>query len=137
MLNDVVTDSKATNPSSSQEGLQQVLENFNNSGSADDTGDDDPEDPQLVKDAKKRSIEQSTYTWTERDCMLYNLGIGATEKELQYTFEGDENFQVSIFYLKILVPCLIVTWCRFYLRLASSHLSHPRVFLVSSRVKML
>lgn len=26
--------------------------------------------------------------------MLYNLGIGANEKELQYTFEGDQDFQV-------------------------------------------
>lgn len=27
--------------------------------------------------------------------MLYNLGVGATEKELKYTFEGDQEFQVS------------------------------------------
>lgn len=77
-----------------QEGLQQILDNFNNAGSASDDADQDPEDPQLVRDAKSRPIEQSSYSWSERDCMLYNLGIGATEKELQYTFEGDENFQV-------------------------------------------
>jgi multifunctional beta-oxidation protein len=25
--------------------------------------------------------------------ILYNLGIGATEKELKWTYEGDEEFQ--------------------------------------------
>jgi multifunctional beta-oxidation protein len=34
------------------------------------------------------------YTYTERDVILYNLSVGATEKELQWTFEGDEKFSV-------------------------------------------
>jgi multifunctional beta-oxidation protein len=33
-----------------------------------------------------------TYQYTDRDIILYNLGIGATEKELQWTFEGDDEF---------------------------------------------
>lgn len=28
----------------------------------------------------------------QRDVMLYNLGIGATEKELQWTYEGSDEF---------------------------------------------
>jgi multifunctional beta-oxidation protein len=28
----------------------------------------------------------------QRDIILYNLGVGATEKELQWTFEGHEDF---------------------------------------------
>ena len=28
----------------------------------------------------------------KRDIILYNLGIGATEKELQWTYEGDSDF---------------------------------------------
>lgn len=28
----------------------------------------------------------------KRDVILYNLGVGATEKELQWTYEGDDEF---------------------------------------------
>ncbi|KAG6917013.1 hypothetical protein DXG01_004278 [Tephrocybe rancida] len=45
----------------------------------------DPEDSQLVADAKKAHADP-------RDVILYNLGIGATEKELQWTYEGDDEF---------------------------------------------
>ncbi|KAJ7158813.1 hydroxysteroid dehydrogenase [Mycena filopes] len=46
----------------------------------------------LVTEAKKIPIEPLTYSYTERDVILYNLGIGATEKELQWTYEGDDEF---------------------------------------------
>ncbi|KAF8199567.1 multifunctional beta-oxidation protein [Pholiota molesta] len=52
----------------------------------------DPEDSQLVKDAKKDTFDPVPYSYTERDVILYNLGIGATEKELKWVFEGDDEF---------------------------------------------
>lgn len=52
----------------------------------------DPEDSQLVVDAKKPVPEDQDYSYTERDVILYNLGIGATEQELQWTYEGHEEF---------------------------------------------
>ncbi|KAF8623682.1 hypothetical protein AX17_007380 [Amanita inopinata Kibby_2008] len=52
----------------------------------------DPEDSKLVADAKKEVIPPTDYSYTERDVILYNLGIGATEKELQWTYEGDDEF---------------------------------------------
>lgn len=52
----------------------------------------DPEDSQLVVDAKKVTIDPVDYSYTERDVILYNLGIGATEKELQWTYEGHDQF---------------------------------------------
>lgn len=52
----------------------------------------DKEDVQIVVDAKRSPIEPVEYSYTERDVMLYNLGIGATEKELQWTYEGDDQF---------------------------------------------
>ncbi|RDB26283.1 Peroxisomal hydratase-dehydrogenase-epimerase [Hypsizygus marmoreus] len=54
----------------------------------------DPEDSKLVAEAKKVTSEPEEYTYTERDVILYNLGIGATEKELQWTYEGDDQFAV-------------------------------------------
>jgi len=32
----------------------------------------------------------------QRDVILYNLGVGATEKELQWTFEGDVDFSALL-----------------------------------------
>jgi hypothetical protein len=52
----------------------------------------DPEDSKLVAAAKKVPVEDVAYTYAERDVILYNLGIGATEKELHWTYEGDDNF---------------------------------------------
>ncbi|KAK0469839.1 hydroxysteroid dehydrogenase [Desarmillaria tabescens] len=54
----------------------------------------DPEDADIVVEAKKMIVEPTEYSYTEacRDVILYNLGIGATEKELKWTFEGDEEF---------------------------------------------
>ena len=39
-------------------------------------------------------LEGETYTWTDNDIILYNLGVGAgvpptDERELRYTYEGD------------------------------------------------
>lgn len=52
----------------------------------------DPEDSQLVVDAKKQVPQDEEYSYTERDVILYNVGVGATEKELQWTYEGHEEF---------------------------------------------
>ncbi|KXN91728.1 Peroxisomal hydratase-dehydrogenase-epimerase [Leucoagaricus sp. SymC.cos] len=52
----------------------------------------DPEDSRLVADAKRVVPDPVPYEYTERDVILYNLGIGATEKELQWTYEGDDEF---------------------------------------------
>ncbi|KAG6857235.1 hypothetical protein H0H87_007654 [Tephrocybe sp. NHM501043] len=52
----------------------------------------DPEDSPLVAEAKEARADPVEYSYTERDVILYNLGIGATEKELQWTYEGDDEF---------------------------------------------
>ena len=52
----------------------------------------DPEDSELVAKAKQHTGPSVEYNFTERDIILYNLGVGATEKELQWTFEGDDEF---------------------------------------------
>ncbi|KAA1467466.1 multifunctional beta-oxidation protein [Dentipellis sp. KUC8613] len=83
-----------SNPASTQEGMEHIMANFDNSGD-DEKSDDpyaDPEDSDLVKEAKKNETNEHEYNFSERDVILYNLGIGATEKELQWTFEGDDDF---------------------------------------------
>ncbi|KIK63138.1 hypothetical protein GYMLUDRAFT_41458 [Collybiopsis luxurians FD-317 M1] len=51
----------------------------------------DPEDAPVVAEAKKEVLE-TEYSYTERDVILYNLGIGATETQLQWAYEGHEDF---------------------------------------------
>ncbi|KAJ7494673.1 hydroxysteroid dehydrogenase [Mycena galericulata] len=51
-----------------------------------------PEEPKIVAEAKRITVEPAHYTYTERDIILYNLGLGATEKDLQWTYEGDDEF---------------------------------------------
>ncbi|SCZ87443.1 BZ3500_MvSof-1268-A1-R1_Chr2-2g04909 [Microbotryum saponariae] len=91
-------DNKATNPNSTAESLESIIDNFSNESesSSDENGDDDysdPEDSEIVKKAKESAKETGEYTFTERDVALYNLGIGATEKEVEFTFEGDSDFR--------------------------------------------
>ncbi|KAF8951075.1 hypothetical protein BDZ97DRAFT_1685793 [Flammula alnicola] len=85
-------DGRATHPTSTQEAIQQLVENFSNKGDDDPNAFADPEDSQLVRDAKKVISDPVPYSYTERDVILCNLGIGATEKELKWTFEGDDEF---------------------------------------------
>ena len=76
----------------------QIAENFGNvdenaaSGSDSDSPYADPEDPEIIANAKKEVQEPVEFSYTERDVILYNLGIGATEQELQWTYENHEEF---------------------------------------------
>lgn len=71
----------------------QMMANFGNEGDSDNSSTyADPEDSDLVKEAKASVSEPTEYNYTERDIILYNLGIGATEKELQWTYEGHDSF---------------------------------------------
>lgn len=84
--------SELTSPFSSQ-----IVENLSNEGDSSSSGGSNPyadsSDPEIVAKAKKEAIESGEYTYSERDVALYNLGIGATEKELDLVFEGDSDFQ--------------------------------------------
>ena len=42
--------------------------------------------------AKKESHELTEYEYTERDVILYNLGVGAQATELQWTYENHDSF---------------------------------------------
>lgn len=52
----------------------------------------DPEDSKIVVDAKAAKYPATEYSYSERDVALYNLGIGATEKDLPWVFEQHEKF---------------------------------------------
>lgn len=98
-------DERATHPSSGAESLEQILDNFNNtsasnkadadSGSADSDYFIDKDDTAEVKEAKRNPPQPDDYVYTERDVLLYNLGVGAKVEQLQWVYENADGFQVS------------------------------------------
>jgi len=78
-------DGRVTYPTSPQESIQRVLENVENFAS-----DDSPSNP--IAEALK-VVDRSEFTYQDHDITLYNLGVGATEKDLQWVFEGHDQFQ--------------------------------------------
>src|SRR5258708_25784780 len=79
--------------------VSQLVENFTNQvddakggSSPDEERYFDPEDPELVKKAKRLIPDAVEFAYDERDVIVYNLGVGAKESELQWVYEGDENF---------------------------------------------
>ena len=86
-------DTRSTHPTSTQEALQQIVANFQDPGSDDEENPySDPDDTEAVAQAKKTATATSEFSYTERDVILYNLGLGATEQELHWVFENDDHF---------------------------------------------
>ncbi|KAK4629172.1 Peroxisomal hydratase-dehydrogenase-epimerase [Fulvia fulva] len=67
------------------------FENRKNKGSSDD-GDNEDWNAKIAE-AKKAKAEGTDFSYDERDVILYNLGIGAKRTDLDYVFEGADNFQ--------------------------------------------
>ena len=47
-----------------------------------------------IYEAQQMKGKAATYTYTDRDAILYNLGIGAKRTDLNLVFEGADNFEV-------------------------------------------
>ncbi|GAA5933750.1 hypothetical protein JCM10213_008583 [Rhodosporidiobolus nylandii] len=89
-------DEDSTYPNSTAESLEAIVANFSNEEEDldnDEVDYSDPDDSPLVAQAKKETASSGEYTYTERDIALYNLGIGATQKDLDLVFEGDSDFK--------------------------------------------
>lgn len=76
-----------TNPSSSAEATMAIMANSENKSDQSTSGKD------AVANALKETYE-SSYDCTERDVILYNLGVGAKRTELPFVYENDADFQV-------------------------------------------
>ena len=47
-----------------------------------------------IQEAMEMKATSTTYTYTDRDVILYNLGVGAKRTDLPLVFEGSDDFQV-------------------------------------------
>lgn len=57
-------------------------------------GDDDDEDDDEDEDDDSDDEEDPVFTYGDKEVILYNIALGATEKELKYVYENDQDFQV-------------------------------------------
>ncbi|RDW92079.1 multifunctional beta-oxidation protein [Coleophoma crateriformis] len=92
-------DGRADHPEDSQEGLKSIMANMTNkSGGASKKSEPSAEVDQEILDAivaaKKAEASGSEFKYEERDSILYNIGIGAKKTDLDYVYEGSDNFQV-------------------------------------------
>lgn len=83
------------------------MNNFENLSKSSSGGDDsdgssdnfiDSEDTKEVKEAKSNLPEPTEFNYSERDVLLYNLGVGAKADELQWVYENSDAFEVSFFH---------------------------------------
>ncbi|KAF9180123.1 hypothetical protein BGZ51_000098 [Haplosporangium sp. Z 767] len=87
-------DGRTTHPTSTAESMESIMANFENVAgeevarpkviSADGKVD--------VEAAKSLSFESEVFEYSERDVILYNLGIGATRKDLHLVYENNDAF---------------------------------------------
>ncbi|WVO15390.1 hypothetical protein L204_103048 [Cryptococcus depauperatus] len=85
-------DERSTNPTSGIEALQQIMENINNTNGSSSESYEDAEDTEEIKAAKRAKLDPYHYVFSERDVILYNLGVGAKINELQWVYENADGF---------------------------------------------
>ncbi|KAK3353638.1 hypothetical protein B0T25DRAFT_545058 [Lasiosphaeria hispida] len=92
---DIITfDSRSDNPEKTSDSLEKIMANMENkSGSGKSTAGGN-QYLEAIQKALKAEAKGTEFTFTERDVMLYNLGVGAKRTDLRYVFEGAEEFQV-------------------------------------------
>ncbi|CAK7269945.1 bifunctional hydroxyacyl-CoA dehydrogenase/enoyl-CoA hydratase fox2 [Sporothrix epigloea] len=86
---------KADYPSKVEASLARVLTDQKTKAKSDaDPSSDSKNYLQAIEDAKKAEPIPSEFKYTERDSILYNLGVGAKRSDLKYVFEGADDFQL-------------------------------------------
>ncbi|GEQ71326.1 hypothetical protein JCM33374_g5008 [Metschnikowia sp. JCM 33374] len=94
---DIIDFSTGTeNPKSATESSMAILSAVGGDDDDDDDEEDDDDDEEEDADDEENpdNMPDPVMTWDERDIILYNIGIGATSKELKYVYENSADFQV-------------------------------------------
>ncbi|KLU82708.1 peroxisomal hydratase-dehydrogenase-epimerase [Magnaporthiopsis poae ATCC 64411] len=88
-------DGRADHPSKTQDSIGKIMANMENkSGNKNASSSSGNKHLEAIERAKKAEPKGTEFRYTDRDSILYNLGIGAKKTDLKYVFEGAEEFQV-------------------------------------------
>ncbi|KAF9548340.1 hypothetical protein EC957_006836 [Mortierella hygrophila] len=89
-------DGRATHPDTTAESMESILSNFENTSK---TGAEAARPKVISEDgkvdveaAKALTFPSESFSYTERDVILYNLGIGAKRTDLHLVYENSEAF---------------------------------------------
>ncbi|KAF9402264.1 hypothetical protein BGZ94_004982, partial [Podila epigama] len=91
-------DGRSTHPTSTSESMESIMANFENVSSSSSSSDSAPvkvlsDDGKVnVEAAKALQLPTDTFEYTERDVILYNLGIGAKRTDLHLVYENSDAF---------------------------------------------
>ena len=69
-----------------------ALDDETSSSAPPEDDDENPDYPARIANAKSLKSSGTDYTYTHRDIILYNLGIGAKRTDLPYVYEGADDF---------------------------------------------
>ncbi|EGF82045.1 hypothetical protein BATDEDRAFT_86773 [Batrachochytrium dendrobatidis JAM81] len=84
-------DGRATYPTSTQDSFSAVQANFENKASATLKKSDGGVD---VEGAKSASFKSASFEYTDRDVIIYALGVGAKKTDLDLVYEASDKFTV-------------------------------------------
>ncbi|KAH7359516.1 multifunctional beta-oxidation protein-like protein [Pyrenochaeta sp. MPI-SDFR-AT-0127] len=91
-------DGRADYPFDNASGLKSIMANMENTSKKSKKPKKDRKSNEEILKAQKEALaaksEGTPFEYTERDVILYNIGIGAKRTDLPFVYEGDENFQV-------------------------------------------
>ncbi|KAM3551597.1 hypothetical protein ARSEF4850_007789 [Beauveria asiatica] len=90
-------DGRAEYPERTTDSFGKIMGNLENkAGSSKQGGSAAPANEYLaaIDEALKTEGAPTPFSYEERDTLLYNIGVGAKATELDYVFEGAENFQL-------------------------------------------
>lgn len=86
-------DGRADHPDNGQDGLKSIMANMENKSSS--KSDDDGEDYNAaIEKAKSAKADGTEFSYDDRECILYNLSLGAKRTQLPLVFENNDDFQV-------------------------------------------
>jgi multifunctional beta-oxidation protein len=87
-------DGRADHPFDNASGLKSIMANMENKSKGakkESSGDDYLS---AIETAKAAKAEGTPFEYTEKDVILYNLGVGSKRTDLPFVYENHENFQV-------------------------------------------
>ncbi|UKZ73683.1 bifunctional hydroxyacyl-CoA dehydrogenase/enoyl-CoA hydratase fox2 [Trichoderma virens FT-333] len=77
-------DGRADHPEKAQDGLEKIMANMENKSEGGSAAAATNEHLAAIAEALTKEGSPTEYSFTERDAILYNLGVGAKRKELKY-----------------------------------------------------
>ncbi|KAF2790188.1 multifunctional beta-oxidation protein-like protein [Melanomma pulvis-pyrius CBS 109.77] len=87
-------DGRADHPFDNASGLKSIMANMENKskGKKEKSGND--EILSAIESAKSAKAEGTPFDYTEKDVILYNLGVGSKRTDLPFVYENHDQFQV-------------------------------------------